>query len=410
LKKLTLGKLLLTLCLGGPGVQGAALAQDKSAEIEALERFFTAETIDPGWFAQVFLDQVPAAQLMPVRQQVTAGLGAFKGAEKDAEGPGYRAVFEKGHIPATISLDGEGKINGLFLRPPVPGVSSVEDALEQFAALGDKDAEGAGQLALLLTRNGETLHALNAEQPLAIGSSFKLSILAALQAAVAQGETDWASVYRLQAKDQSLPSGTLQRWPVGAPLTLYALAARMISESDNTATDALLHALGREAVEAQAPERNRPFLTTREAFVLKNPENASLTDRYLAAAMTEKYALLEQAADHPLPGVAVFDGSTTVRPEVEWFYSAQELCALMAQVAALDLVQINDAGIASAGEWASVAYKGGSEPGVLNQTFQLTDQAGNRYCLSATRNAAQPFENGPFFTAINGLLSALASR
>jgi len=54
------------------------------------------------------------------------------------------------------------------------------------------------------------------------------------------------------------------------------LANRMISISDNTATDHLLLTVGREAVESiqaamghSAPGLNAPFITTRELFVLK---------------------------------------------------------------------------------------------------------------------------------------------
>jgi hypothetical protein len=48
----------------------------------------------------------------------------------------------------------------------------------------------------------------------------------------------------------------------------------MISVSDNTAADALLSIAGRENVEKFAP-RNRPFLSTREAFILKAVPNAA---------------------------------------------------------------------------------------------------------------------------------------
>ena len=389
--------LLLAACLCLPGLLAA---QTKSPEIEALERFFTAETIEADWFAQVFLDQVPASQLMPVRQQVTTGLGAFQRAEPDPSGQGYRAIFEKGHIPSTISLDGEGKINGLFLRPPVMEVSSTQEAIDNLTALG-------GEVAVLVTRNGEPLHAVNADVPLAVGSAFKLSILAALAQAVEEGDLRWEDVHVLGEGDRSLPSGTLQSWPEGAPITLYSLAARMISESDNTATDALLHALGRDRVEAAAPARNRPFLSTREAFVLKNPEHADLADAYEAGGEDTRRQILEKAVGLSLPGASVFTGEKTVRPGIEWFYSARELCAVMEAVAANPVTRINDGGIASAADWASVSYKGGSEPGVLNQTFWLHDQAGNDFCVAATRNADQPFDNTPLFSAMNGLIAAL---
>ena len=51
----------------------------------------------------------------------------------------------------------------------------------------------------------------------------------------------------------------------------------MISISDNTATDHLLHHLGRRNVEGQmvamghgTPQRNRPLLSTREMVMLRD--------------------------------------------------------------------------------------------------------------------------------------------
>lgn len=382
-------------------ISAGAMAQDDSPEMAAIEKFFTADSIDPAWFSDAFLAQVPASQLMPVRQQVTAGLGAFQAVELDPDGVNYRTIFEQGYVPTSISLDEEGKIAGFFLRPPVPLSSSMDEAAASFASL-------SGDVALLVTRNGEVLYELNADEALAIGSAFKLSILAALLADIEAGQRSWQDVYLLQETDRSLPSGTLRTWPDGAPLTLYSLAGRMISESDNTATDALLHALGREAVEAQAPARNQPFLTTREAFVLKNPDNVEQTERFLAGDVDTRRAVLQGAGELPLPGAALFTSGSTVRPEIEWFYTARELCSVMEAVAGSNVTQINNGGVAAADTWASVSYKGGSEPGVLNQTFWLTDQQGNEYCVAATRNDVTPFEATTLISPVNGLISLLA--
>ena len=71
----------------------------------------------------------------------------------------------------------------------------------------------------------------------------------------------------------------------------------MIAISDNTATDLLIDAVGRDAVEAAlvtaghaAPELNRPFLTPRELFVLKLDD--ALRSDYLIAAETGRRELL----------------------------------------------------------------------------------------------------------------------
>ncbi|MGQ9871393.1 serine hydrolase [Leptodesmis sp.] len=56
----------------------------------------------------------------------------------------------------------------------------------------------------------------------------------------------------------------MQTWPDDSLLTVQSLAPLMISQSDNTVTDHLIHLVRREAIEAIAP-CHRPFLSTREA-------------------------------------------------------------------------------------------------------------------------------------------------
>lgn len=389
--------LMLCLLINSIGV----VAQEDTPEIVTLKQFFTSASIDSSWFANSFLAQVPVAQLLPARQQITTGLGDFLTIETEPGGQNYRAVFDKGYVPVSINLDKQGKINGLFLRPPVPMSSSLQDAAKSIASLG-------GEIALLVTKNGETLQAINVGAPLAVGSAFKLSILAALMAEIDAGNRRWQDIYQLREGDRSLPTGTLRTWPEGAPLTLYDLAARMISESDNTATDALLHALGRSTVEAHAPARNRPFMTTREAFALKNPDNEAQTELFLTGGLATRRTVLENAVDLTLPGVELFASGVSVRPEIEWFYSVTELCAVMKKVASAEITQINNGGIASAEIWKTIAYKGGSEPGVLNQTFWLTDMQGNQYCVAATRNDQTPFDQSSLIGPVNALISLLA--
>src|SRR6185436_20311127 len=118
------------------------------------------------------------------------------------------------------------------------------------------------------------LASLEPEQPLAIGSAFKLFILAELNRQIGAGQRHWSDVVALDRR--SIPSGTLQTWPPGSPVTLHTLAALMISVSDNSAADMLLHLLGRENVErmmgtlgVSSAARNRPLISTVEMGAIK---------------------------------------------------------------------------------------------------------------------------------------------
>ena len=99
-----------------------------------------------------------------------------------------------------------------------------------------RSAPCPGQTSVAVARLGdgapELIASIEPDRPLAIGSAFKLFILAELSRQVAAGERRWSDVVTLDRR--SIPSGVLQGWPRGSPLTLHTLAALMISQSDNT--------------------------------------------------------------------------------------------------------------------------------------------------------------------------------
>ena len=190
-------------------------------------------------------------------------------------------------IRYTLQVEGEvldqGELSYLHgHRNLIPG---LEEALEAFRGL-------SGRVGLWVERDGRPVLALEEDTPLAVASAFKLLVLAALREEVEAGRRAWDEVVRLEEAWKSLPSGLLQGWPEGSPLTLHTLAALMISLSDNTATDALIALLGRERLEALSP-RNRPFLTTREAFGLAARGNRDLLAAFRDGDLEAKRRTLE---------------------------------------------------------------------------------------------------------------------
>ena len=71
-------------------------------------------------------------------------------------------------------------------------------------------------------------------EPIAVGSTVKLAVLAALEQEVEKGRLSWTSIVDLKPEWKSFPSGILREWPDGSPLTLHTLAALTIALSDNT--------------------------------------------------------------------------------------------------------------------------------------------------------------------------------
>jgi beta-lactamase class A len=367
----------------------------------ALERLVTAESISPDWFAPSFLAQVSVLQVQSILISLTTELGNYQGVEQN--GNDYQVVYDKGIVPALILLNAKGQITGLRFQAARVKLKSLEDAIAQFKQL-------PGKVSLLIQESngadntGVKKAALNETTPLAVGSAFKLAVLAALNAQIRSGQHRWDEVIPLQASYKSLPSGILQTWADGSLLTVQSLAALMISQSDNTATDHLIHLVGREEIEALTP-RNRPFLTTREFFILKGEKNRELLQRYRSATSSTRRTLLSEVAQLSLPNVREFEGDP-VAIDIEWFFTAEELCSLMQTVKDLPLMSINP-GIANAKDWAHTAFKGGSEPGVLNLTTALQTKNGKQYCVVATWNHDQVLDEKRFLSLYTSTVELL---
>ena len=176
----------------------------------------------------------------------------------------------------------------------------------------------------------------------------------------------------------------------------------MISISDNTATDHLIRRAGRENVEKYAAGFNScaaqgtPFLLTMEMFRIKLSPDKTLATRYASADEAGRRALLAPGGEvsKSQPDLA-FAEKWTVPIEIEkieWFSSANDLCNAMLKLHAMELkpgmeelkrvLRINGGIPFDKKTWPSVAYKGGSEPGVINLTWLLERNDGAMFVVS----------------------------
>lgn len=400
------GRLVTFGAVPGPAPTPAETgAADPEAELAALERIFLGEPTAE-LFAPTFLQQVPlealVGQLLP---QLRAGLGEFVAVERTPQG--YVVRQERGGLLVTgFALDPQGRVTALILAPLPPEAAEFSD----FRAAGEAFAALPGRVSVLVQRmGGEPLLAIDAGRPLAVGSSFKLAVLGQLQADVEAGRLAWNQELVLREEDKSLPSGTLQEAPAGSRFALAELALRMIRDSDNTATDMLMGVVDRAGLEARFGQAAMP--STRQAFALKNPQNAELLRAYRAgiADPQARRAVLQQANAAPFRSAELLRAFAEGRPlarDVEWFASTERLCRLIADVADLPAAQANP-GVANPGDFARVAFKGGSEPGVLNLTTLVTTEAGERLCVSTTWNDARPLNDARFVGLHSGLLELL---
>ena len=357
---------------------------------------------DPAWFAASFLAQVPASQVDTILAQLTGGLGTYNGI--DGIKGVFTARFLKGTDEIDVHLDGENRIDRLFFKPPILKASSLDAALHDLTAL----ERTPGSLSYVVMEGRSERAALNVSAPLAIGSAFKLAVLAALRARIDEGSLHWNDVVPLDPRWKSLPSGVMQTWPDRTPTTLATYATQMISISDNTAADALAHIVGSRAL-APFAMSNVPFFTTRELFVLKSTPGAALRKRYRTAATVDtRRTILAKVDALDIPSIGEVETSPML--DIEWHYTVRDLCALMARVEDLPIFSANP-GVADPTAFAHVAFKGGSDVGVINMTTSLTTKHGTHLCVSATLNDAERRINETTFaTAYGVVIATLADR
>jgi beta-lactamase class A len=359
-------------------------------------------------FHPTFLAAVPTAELVRLFAQLaeqfaSVTIGETKGDELHLVA---HAIIGPAKLTIDLKLDAaSGKMSGLLFRPdldPALKPTSFEDAQTKLAAL----APHASLYVASLDRGTcKPLHALEPKVELAIGSAFKLYVLLGLADQMIAGKLTWDGKLAVRDSWKSLPSGITQDDPGGTELTIQTLAERMISISDNTATDHLLYTVGRKNVEAALreakhakPALDTPFLGTRELFLLKLG-TADERTAYLALPEAKRRAWLDQTFADKRPSLAGAAAWKTARQidKLEWFASGEDMCRVMGtlwtraqdpKAAPLLGVLAKNPGIPiDAKAWPYTGFKGGSEPGVLDLTFLLRRADDRWFVVSLTANA-----------------------
>lgn len=373
-------------------------------------------------FAPAFLAQVPAERMRAISAQIVQQYGRAERvtgiAPRDARSGTIDIATERGtlHILIGVAADPPHRIETLLVTGAELSGDTMDAVTAEIRAL-------PGTASVVVARLGDgpprPMAGIEPDRAMAIGSAFKLFILAELDRQVRAGQRHWADVVPLDRR--SAPSGILQAWPAGTPMTLQTLATLMISISDNTATDTLLHIAGRENVErmmttigvAAAP-RNRPFLSTLELFALKAaPQPAYDAWRNADEAgrrrlLARDYAALD-AAQLPADLLA---GPPSRIDTLEWFASPMDLARTMdwlrreGSETARAILAVNPGGPTLRGRFAYVGYKGGSEPGVIDLTWLLRDRDGAWFVVTgAWNNPAAAVDEARFL----GLMTRVAT-
>lgn len=353
-----------------------------------------------------FSARMPPAQVVAFFSQVGTQLAPFA-VERITPGPAPTKLVavvrsEKPGLPADgapkmqIALAVEDaephRIEGLLLRPvidakPATSWDDVQTRLKGVApTVNFLAAEVVGNKCVPTS-------AIEPKKPLALGSAFKLYILEALAKQVAAGKHKWDDMIPIEEAKKSLPPGEMRNEAAGKTFTVRHFAEEMISVSDNTATDHLLAYVGRPAAEEAvkssgnaAAAKDIPFLSTRDLFALKLLGSPDDLKGYALADVPHKRKLLEQFEQRDLASAPIdAEKGGWSKPRmvdtIEWFASPEDLCKLMvglkgrgdapATAPVGEILSKNPGLPDEAGAFRYIAFKGGSEPGVLNLTWLL---------------------------------------
>ncbi len=311
----------------------------------------------------------------------------------------------------------------LFVPYSEPGQSF--ESFEEFDSwLSNQAPQVSFQAAEITDGTCQPIYTHNADDPLAVASTFKLWVLLELAERVAAGELSWDDELPIADELKSLPSGTLQTEPAGSSIALSTYAAKMIVLSDNTATDHLMDFLGREIIEERmaetgnaAMDRNMPLLYTQELFYLKLVASAAQREEYIAADDAGQREILNnltidftQADPNALNTPIAVD-------TIEWFASAATLCQLQTElyVAAQSDETLHAIMAASTGAnldsetWPFVAFKGGNEAGVASGAWLLEHADGRLFSVTvALNNPDAGVDPNQLRTIIVGVAALLA--
>ena len=372
------------------------------------------------YFAPSFLAAFPVAQIAALSSQLVVQHGkplrVASVEPKGANSASIRIEFERAFVAADITVEPTvagkaSKVVGLLLKGVEMKGDNPAKIDADFRALPGR----AGYLVQRLdgTRSSE----LNAANQYAIGSTFKLYVLAELATQIEAGRRKWSDVVPLDAR--AFSSSATQGWPRGTPVTLQTLATWMISVSDNAATDELIRVLGRDAVEQKlatighsAPDKALPLLTTVEVFALKS--NPALRARFEKATEAQQRDILDKEAaalGYDRIDLSQLGSGPVAINSIEWFASPADIALLMNHLrridskTALDILAVNK-GIApaAAAKWKYLGYKGGSEPGVISMSFLAQSKAGEWYAISGSWNNSAAEVNNDAFAALMGRL------
>jgi hypothetical protein len=369
------------------------IALRNTSDMDLLFQLWNGNGEDLSMFTAGFLSLVGEQGLKRSLEDALAAYGAAQEISKETQKNAFLVKTTHFKIVVLLERERSGKIKGLFIRPALYQVEDLDECLSLMQEI-------VGTSSLLIRKDGVEYFSKNADQSLAIGPAYKLFVMQELVRRVKSGELKWNQKVRLEKDLESHPVSNLYAKMSGGLVTLQVLAQHMMAASDNSAADVVLNLIGTKALETR--EERTPFLTSRQFYQLK--ADRALADKYGQADVAKRRKILEKIEERPLP--AIEDVADPYLTGVEWYASAEELCDVIGEIADDKAMQFNP-GLAEKTDWQRIAFKAGSEIGVLNFTYDIKGLNGTHWQVALTWNHDDILPEGKLLGLTNALLQEL---
>jgi beta-lactamase class A len=314
-----------------------------------------------------------------------------------------------------IHTNDDTLVDGFDLTTLSPKISSWSDV---DAVLGKTKARYSWQATKVDDGQCDRVAGTNTDLSLPLASIFKLYVLYAVSDAIKAGTVSWDDQLAVTEKGKAV--GSSMDLPVGAQISVRTAAEKMISTSDNMATDMLIERVGPQAVDAALaatghhdPAAMTPFPTMYELFTVAwgRPD---LREQWKHATPADRAEMLQRANSatyQPDPFRAHVPASES---GAEWYGTAEDICrvhvALQAGAVgpAAPIKKILDTATGinfDRNEWPYIAAKAGGLPGDLTFSWYALDKTRQPWVVSFQLN--WPRDHGP---AITGWVLQIAKQ
>ncbi|MEZ0357129.1 serine hydrolase [Mycobacterium sp. SA01] len=275
-----------------------------------------------------------------------------------------------------------------------PKIESWQDV---DTALNRTGARYSWQVSKVDDGRCEKVAGTNTTESLPLASIFKTYVLYAVETAVRAGTVNWDDKLTITAELKKLGSSGFDKLPPGSQITVREAAGKMISTSDNMATDMLIGRVGTHAVEEALvaaghhdPASMTPFPTMRELFAI-GWGNPDVREQWKTTVPANRGNLLHDADSRPYDPDPMRSHTPASTYGVEWYANAEDICRVHAalqhnavgRAAPVKDVMSEAAGIdLDPAEWPYIAAKAGNLPGEMTFSWYAVDRTGQAWVVS----------------------------